>query len=187
MTATMFEPAGAEARWRSVYQLASGQPVGTLITYEQLDEATGSDVRAHRDPIFKASRVLEREDRRTLVVEKNRGYRIAAANEHEGLARKRQRRAWRQAKTGLSILRGTRRDELDSDAVRRLDQYENTLSSHEDMLRRLGRRVQRQEDGLRDVRRQSSETAADHDERLARLETLIQRAGLDAAKADETP
>lgn len=183
MTATMFEPVGAEARWRSVYALASGQPVGVLLTYEQLDEATGSAIREHRDPIIKAARALEREQRRTLVVVKNQGYRIAAAEEHEGLARRRQRRARRQVSTGLSILRGTRRDELAPDAVRRLDAYELTLSAHEDMLRRLDRRVQRQEERLRAVRHENSATSADHDERIARLEALMQRAGVVSASA----
>lgn len=178
MTAAMFEPAGEEARWRSVYTLATGKPVDTVLTYEQLDEATGSDIRAHRDPVMKASRVLEREQRRTLVVVRNQGYRIAAANEHEGLARKRNRRAGRQLKTGLSILRGTRRDELSPDAAKRIDALELTYSAHADMLRRLERRVQRQEEGLRDVRRKSSATDANHDERLTRLEALMQRAGL---------
>lgn len=182
MATASFEPVGAEARWRSVYQLAAGQPVDTILTYEQLDKATGSDIREQRDPVAKAARMLERDQRRTLVVVRNQGYRIAAADEHEGLARKRQRRARKQVSTGLSILRGTRRSELEPEAAKRIDAYELTLSAHEDMLRRLDRRVQRQEEGLRDVRRRSNETDADHDERIARLEALMQRSGL----SDET-
>lgn len=186
MTATMFEPAGAEARWRSVYTLAKGKPVGTILTYGQLDEATGSDIRAQRDPVTKAARMLERDQRRTLVVVRNQGYRIAAADEHEGLARKRNRRARKQIATGRSILQGTRREELTPDAAKRIDALALTYSAHEDMLRRLERRAQRQEEGLQDVRRRTSATAADHDERLSRLEALMRRAGIadEAVQAD---
>lgn len=180
MTA-FFETAGEQPRWQAIFHLATGKPVGEMLTYEQLDDAIGADFRAHRDGLYKAIRVLEQAERRTLVCVANVGYRVAAATEHESLARGRQRRSRRQIERAVSIASNVRRDELDPEQARRMEGYEMTLRSHADMLRRMGARVDRQEASLRDVRRRTSQTVAEQNERIERLEALMERTGITAS------
>jgi len=173
-----FEPVGAQPRWKLIYELVSGAPVGTLVTYEELSDATNSDFTANRSGLAKAVKTLERNEQRTLICVTNVGYRIAAASEHEGLARNRQRRSRRQIDRAVSLAANVRKDELEPEQAKRLEAMETTLRSHADMLRRINGRVERQEQGLRDVRRRTSETNAEQNERLDRLEALLKRAGI---------
>lgn len=175
-----FETAGAEPRWQIIYKLAAGQPVGATITYEQLSGACGTDFTSNRTGFAKAVKVLEREEHRTLVCITNIGYRVAAASEHEGLARNRQRRSRRQIDRAVSLVANVHKDELDPEQAKRLEAMETTLRAHSDMLRRISTRVDRQESGLRDVRRRTSATTAEQNERLDRLESLLKRHGITA-------
>lgn len=179
---TPFEPVGDQPRWKLIYGLISGAPVGTLITYEELSDATSSDFTANRSGLAKAVKVFERAEQRTLICVTNAGYRVAAATEHEGLARNRQRRSRRQIDRAVSLAANVRKDELEPEQAKRLEAMEATLRAHSDMLRRISSRVDRQEKGLRDVRRHASEVGAEQSERLDRLEALLKRAGI----ADDT-
>lgn len=182
--ANSFTTTAERPQWQSIYQLATGKPVGALITYEQLDEATGTDFRANRSALAKAVKALEENDRRTLACVVNEGYRIAAATDHEGLARNRHHRSRRQIARAVSLATNVHKDELDPEQTRRLESMETTLRAHADMLRRMGSRVERQEATLRDVRRRTSETTAGQNERIERLEALIARAGLAETQRD---
>lgn len=173
-----FEVVGAEPRWQIIYKLAAGQPVGATITYQQLTAALGVNFTENRGGLAKAVKVLERTEQRTLVCVTNIGYRIAAATEHEGLARNRQRRSRRQIDRAVSLAANVHKDELDPEQAKRLEAMETTLRAHSDMLRRITSRVDRQESGLRDVRRRTSETTAEQNDRLDRLEALLKRAGI---------
>lgn len=175
---TPFEPVGDQPRWKLIYGLISGAPVGTLITYEELGDVTGSDFTTNRGGLAKAVKVFERTEQRTLICVTNAGYRVAAASEHEGLARGRQRRSRRQIDRAVSLAANVRKDELEPEQAKRLEAMETTLRAHSDMLRRITSRVDRQESGLRDVRRRTSETTAEQNDRLDRLEALLKRAGI---------
>ncbi|HEX7461746.1 MAG TPA: hypothetical protein VF317_06205 [Dermatophilaceae bacterium] len=100
----MFEIKGDRPRWETVYDLFHGANVGDVITHDALSEALGYDVLTDRSPVYKATEVLQREDRRTTANVKGRGYRIAAAREHAPLAEDRQRRARRQIRRGKATV-----------------------------------------------------------------------------------
>lgn len=173
-----FEVVGAEPRWQIIYKLAAGQPVGATITYEQLSDACGTDFTSNRSGLAKAVKSLEKDECRTLVCVANIGYRVAAATEHEDLARSRQRRSRRQIDRAVSLAANVRKDELSPEQAKRLESMETTLRAHSDMLRRITSRVDRQEAGLRDVRRRTNANTAEQNERIDRLEALLKRAGI---------
>ncbi|BBC66956.1 hypothetical protein MMRN_38520 [Mycobacterium marinum] len=101
-----FEPAGAVARWRVLYDLLGERTVGDVLTYDTMAEALELDPVKDRHTIQvamrRAAKELEQEDKHALEPVQNVGYRIVEPEEHLKLARQHQRRSSRALVRGHS-------------------------------------------------------------------------------------
>lgn len=85
---------------------------GEVVTYERLSVVLGREFLDDRQPVYTASRELERRKGRTLINVPKVGYRVSHPGEHVGVAEGRKRRAGRQVRRGIGTLRHTRLEEL---------------------------------------------------------------------------
>lgn len=157
MATQLFQPRnGDKAVWRDLYEYLRQQPYGDLVPYDKLGDLVGHDVRSDRGPVFRAQKEIERYDRRTLVCERNVGYRIALPEEHYTMLEKHRKRSYRQIVRARRRGSSAPRERLSADEVRKLDDMDVRLSQQEMMLRHLGKRVTVLEQ--KDVRRESTLT-----------------------------
>ena len=173
--AAPFTPAGDLPRWEIIYGLFTRQPVGTIITYDRLTEALGVPFETNRSGLDKAIKILEEEERRTVTCVRGRGYVVAPASAHLTLIKDRKKRAKKQVGRAISLATNVRKDELAPDVAKRLEEQELTLRAHADMLSRMEKRQTRQEQTLKDVRREVKGTAAEMDDRVSKLEEMVSR------------
>lgn len=167
-----FEPKGDVAQWVPIYQMVRALEPGDLATYEDLEEV-GFD-RIARAPLYRAVRELEREDKRTLRVEQNAGYRVCHASEHLSLVQGRRKRASRQLRKGRSTFDATRVEELDAEMRRQHDAFGLRLSALEQAHRRTSKRVDEQE---KRAEKLASADAA-HEQELDQIKALLKKHGL---------
>jgi hypothetical protein len=177
----MFRPKGEVAEWRLLYDEFRKHDAGDVVSYERMSEVLGRDFRLSRVPVQRAMRELETADHRTLVCERGTGYRIAAAAEHEHLARVHSRRSRRQLGKAAAKARSANRAELTAEQARRLDDMEMHFSEHAGMLSRLDNRDRQREAELRALRRDTSADIAAIDDRLSRVTELLERHGFDTS------
>jgi hypothetical protein len=169
-----FEPHGEEARWKTIYKRLVLLDVGDTITYGELSEIVGYDIREDRGPYQRAAEELLDIDHRALVNERGVGYKVIRASEHREQARRKTKEADRRLGTAQRIVDGADRNGLTAEETRRLDDMALALSGVRDMTRRLSRRQDKLEAALKATRRESKESVAALDERLARMERLLQ-------------
>lgn len=175
----MFEPKADKAQWRLIYDLLADLPVGGTVTYDAMSEAIGQDIRANRGPIYRATKQLEEEHRRTIISVPRIGYRIAQAAEHEDLARSHHKRARKQVAKSYRKLHSADRAALTPEQRHRFDRLEVTVSRQADMIRRLDARVTRHDTAIKDGRRTTKELEA----RVADLAERMTRAGITTGEA----
>jgi hypothetical protein len=93
-----------------------GEP-GTLYTYRQLGELLGFDDRSRIQGVVNLSQHrLLKECNKTMTNVRGRGYRLAGASEHVGIACVRRRKADTQLRKGLHVLRHVDWDALDDES-----------------------------------------------------------------------
>jgi hypothetical protein len=174
----LFAPKGAVAEWRMVYEKVAALSEGDVITYTDLSDLLGRDFLADRNPVYRATEELEVADYRTLSCVRGVGYRIAAANEHERLARGHHKRSRKQLSKAVSKAASADRAKLTPDERKRIDGLEMNLRQHADMIRRLDARTSQQADELRALRREKNTDVAQLSERVDRLAELLSRHGI---------
>lgn len=97
---------------------------GRIYTYDDIRAALqdGCDraygIRDVQAAVVKAMPTVQRIQKRALHSVPNVGYRVALANEHAGLAVRRQERSNRQLRMGLILLQNVRYDEMDENSRR---------------------------------------------------------------------
>lgn len=167
MGAQPFTPKSDKAIWADLYALLRQRDYGTLITYAEIADLTGRDARIERGPIYRAMKELERNDKRTLICERNVGYRIALPAEHRPQADRHRRRSYRQIVRARRRIASAPRDLLTADERGLLDEMDLRLSQHEMALRNLNRRTTAletkttvHEDSLAEIRAAISELKA---------------------------
>lgn len=178
-----FTPRGDVAEWRLIYDAARQLDTGDTLTYEDLDALLGRDLKGDRNPIYRAMRELETADQRTLTCVTNVGYRVAAANEHEGLAKHHHKKSRRQIRKAVSKAASANRADLTQDERQRIDAMEMTLRRHADMIRRLDVRDQERAAEIRQLRREKNEDVAELSDKVDRLTDLLARHGISAVKS----
>lgn len=119
MTVTMnrFEPAdGVQARWRHCYDLAvraiNERGARGQITIREVTELLECDEPTAWAAMWEARKHLEQDGYRPLVEKPRFGWVIASASDALRVADKRRKKAGRQVKRGISVLRHTPRQEL---------------------------------------------------------------------------
>ncbi len=177
MTATTrppFQTKGDRPEWQIVYDHLRTLNVGDTVTYATLDRLLGRDFTPDRSPIYRATKQLEADDRRTLANVPNVGYRVVTAVEHEDLARHHHKKSRRQMKRALRRIQSADRSQLDADQIRRFDAVELTLSRHADAIRRLDARVAKTEQAIQAAAGDQAATAA----QVEKLTAALQRHGI---------
>lgn len=130
------------ALWRPLYQSLRALEYGTALTYDQLNELAGCDVRESRGRLLRADKELKAKDQRTLVNDRGVGYHVALPSEHLPQAQKRQQRANRQLRKGLTTTRAAARGRLTQQERTDLENYEMRLSRLEQVTRKNTRDIQ---------------------------------------------
>lgn len=101
-----FQPLGAEARWRTLYQLLQQKEIGDVITYEDMAAALEMDAVADRRSLqvtFRRAAIqYEEDDCRAVDAVRNVGYRVVEPSEHLKLAKRHGKRAGNQLKLAYS-------------------------------------------------------------------------------------
>jgi hypothetical protein len=192
MASKPFEPKGEVARWVPVYERLKNMAIGEIITYEELSELAGVNIRRDRSPFVRAAEELLSKNQRLMKNLLDEGYAVAHPSEQSEVARNQTRKANRRLKTAIKILSNTDNNHLTPQQRRHSEAYLDALSAQSDMMRRLSRRQDRLEKGLKDarqetraMRRETKETTAELAERLERLEALANRLKASESRAVE--
>lgn len=175
----MFEPAGDQAQWRTIYDHIRTLDVGDTVTdealVELLPEAPEGSIRG---AFWRAVRQMEDDHKRTFDRERGVGYRMVDAAEHERLAKGQHKKAKRRLKAAVRKAHSADRSRLGQDQRQRLDAIEMNLSAQQDMIRRLSAKVTKVETDVKTGRREAKADAAVLSEKVDRLSALLERHGI---------
>ena len=149
-----FQPKGDFPEWRIIYdQLLIDADFGTVITYEQLDDALGRVFLDNRSPIYRARMHLGEMRQRWIESVPGVGYRVIEAGEHIHAAQRHKRRAKRQLGLMVKVAEVTDLSRLTPEELMRFDtqakvnqmlymvavHHERRLSRIEEILRADGK------------------------------------------------
>lgn len=168
-----FQPKADRPQWEIVYDLLVTRDIGDIVTYDELTEALGYDIRDNRKALYKAARVWGEDCKRALAPVVNTGYRVVEPAEHERLARQHHLKSRRALRRGRSVIRNADRSLLSAEEVERFDRLEQSIARHSDLIRRLDARTERLEKTVR----QTQTTTKKTDGRLAAIEEALRRSG----------
>lgn len=154
-------------QWRLVYDAVRTMPVDGVITYDELDEILARPSREDRSPITKAIQELEANDQRTMTNVRGRGYRIARADEHLGLAKRSHRSARRALSKAASKVRSADRSGLDQNMRNRLDAAEVNLAAQAALWTRLDAKVETQDRKIQELARRAEVEKDRRDDEMA--------------------
>jgi hypothetical protein len=175
----VFHSKSDRAEWRIIYDEVRKMSSGDVLTYDRLTELLGRDFHTNRTPLTRAMQELEDADQRTLACERGVGYRIAAATEHETLARKHSTRSRRQLTKAAAKARSADRSALSPEQARRLDDLELQFSQHAELLDRLDERDRKRAAEIRQLRRDTTGDIADLSDQITKLAQTLRRHGID--------
>jgi len=127
---------------------AGGLSFGRLLSYSDLTAMLEEPFERHRGVIYEVSRLLEKNDQRTLVCEPREGYRIAQPNESEAIAENRLNRSARQLFRGAHTVKHTDWKALNPEEASRLREMQRGLHAVRQELSRVKRRLSKVEERL---------------------------------------
>jgi hypothetical protein len=172
-----FEPVGARARWRVIYDLLRKLSPGDVLTYRRIGDALNLDPEGDRHVIQmavrRAAREYEVEDNRALEVVPNEGYRVVQAPEHLRLAQVQQKRARKALARGQSKVVHVDLSGLEPETRRAFEVVARAFAMQMDINKRFDIRQKRLEQSLNAMSERTDRTEqeiADLKARLARLE-----------------
>lgn len=168
-----FQPKGDHARWIAIYDRLVTVEVGETVSYQQLLEWAGYDVREDRSPFYRAQQELLHVHKRALKNRRGIGYEIVDAAGHEGIAKGHGKKARRQAGKAKAVIANTDLNDLTPEVAARFQTLETQFAGVEGMLRRIARTQEQQGraiENLRETSRQTKATTAELAERVERLE-----------------
>ena len=166
-----FGPKGDAPLWRPIYDHALELEPGDLIGWDRMAVLLGYDPSppgASRSPIHMASRRLLTDHNRTLVSVRGKGYRVARAEEQEGIGRSYQRGARRKMTRAVAVTTHVDRNQLTEAQRTSLDAVAAVLAAQNAMLKRHDAR-------LADVEVSTKQ----QDARLDVLEAVLRKNGID--------
>ena len=163
--------------WRSAatrlfeYIERTGMDPDTTYSYHELSAVVEQDITKNRSPVYQAIPLLEKQHKRTLVVVPTVGYRVAAANESPGLARRRVTRSQGQIRKGLHTARHTDESRLTQEERHELHRCQQGLEALRQEMARVKRRMGVVEGRLDELEAMPTLTA----EEIQLLKSLIGR------------
>lgn len=170
---TPFQPKGDHARWLDIYDHLVTVEVGETVSYQQLLEWAGYDVREDRSPFYRAQQELLHVHKRAMRNRRGVGYDIVDAAGHEGIAKSHGKKARRQTTKAKAVIINTDLNGLTPETAARFAALETQYAGVEGMLRRIARQQEQQGraiENLRETSRQTKATTAELAERVERLE-----------------
>jgi hypothetical protein len=189
-----FEPKGDVARWVLIYEGLRDLDPDTVVTYEELSEWAGINIRLDRSPVRRAEKELLDKHQRALTNEREVGYRVMHASEHGGAARYQTKKANRRIRTAIDLLTKADRNELTPQQGQVYDAQAGALQAVSDITRRLSRRQDRLEEGLKAarketqaVRRETKETTAELADKVEKQEQALNRLQQMLTERSQTP
>lgn len=180
-----FQPKGDKAQWEKIFDLVVDLPPGTVVTFAQLRKVLGYDISQvgrSRGPVHKASEHLLAEKKRALMPERGKGYRVAKASEHEGLARKEQRSARKKVASAVALTVNVDRNELTDEQRASIDAFAQVVAAQAVMLSRQSIRIGHAEKRIG----HTEERIGQVDSRVGVLEALLRHHGVNVPVDPET-
>jgi hypothetical protein len=175
----VFTAKGDRPQWAVVYERLVEMRVGQVITDQELRDLLPEAAEASiPGAVTRAVKELEDEHRRTFARVRHVGYRMVEAAEHEVLARGQHKKARRSLGRAWRKAHSADRSKLSQEQRRRLDAVEDHLGRQQEMIKRLDRRVDQIDHGLKQARRDQRKDAAELSERVDRLADLLARHGI---------
>lgn len=172
----LFEPIGDRARWRVLYEMLVKHDVGDVVSYPEMGAVLNLDPDADRHVIQMALRRAASEflevDKRAVDVIPNIGYRVVAAEEHMGLARRQQRRSNRALARGRSQVVNVNLNEVEPEARKAFEVMAQAFSMQMDFNRRMDVRQARLERAVHSMTTRHERTDDEVAELRHRLELL---------------
>lgn len=138
--------------WRVAYELFRGRPYGDLVTYDQLADALGIDIRTNRHPVYRADQELRDSDQRALVAVPRQGYRVLHPTENEAVAQGQRRKSHRAMRKSVSIALATNLEMVDPEQAKRLDGFVRWGQAITQSLDYSHRRHDRTEQAIADLK-----------------------------------
>ena len=176
-----FQPAGEQARWKTIYEILKATPIDGVVTYNKLGKALDLDPIKERHLIQQAMQRAAREyegvDKRAIDAVRGKGYRVVEPREHLDLARRHQRKSSRALVRGHSKAVNVDLNGVEPQVRAALETVGRAFALQMDFNRRFDVRQARLEEAVRaiadsqhDDRKRTAEEVAELRERLARLE-----------------
>lgn len=181
----MFEPLGAQAEWKTLYEHLKKVKLGTVVTYRTFSTLLDRPFEDNRSPLYRAIKELEVQDKRTLVNVRGEGYRVAEPDEHEKLARRHIRSSHRQLTKAKGKTSSAPREGMSAEARRRLDALDAHLGDVRKVVMGLNRKQAEVDEKLEEVReaakkdrRKNKADVAELSSRLDHVTDLLARHGI---------
>lgn len=147
----MTEPETKGPRWLALYERLAEMAPGEII---KKDEVIGLAGTYFGGPLSRAKDELLAVNLRTVLNIRSVGWRVAAANEHVGVAETMQRRASSTLRRGVNVVSFVRRDELTDTERSRNDRVEMAMQA---LARAFGRRFDEIQDEVDELKRGQEE------------------------------
>lgn len=171
-----FTPIGEHARWRTIYNLISQTPTGSVITYEQIAVPLNLDPAAARHPIQMACRRAAKESEeaggRALEAVRGVGYRIVEPEEHLRLAQIHQSKSSRSLVRGKSKVEHVDLSGMEPEVRKTFEVVARAFSVQMELARRLDMRQSKLESALESVQHSTERSAEEIAVLRARLDRL---------------
>lgn len=178
---TMFSPKGEKSRRVMILDLAADRDYGDLIEYTELETLLDLDRREAQTAMNQAIRSLEKQQSKTVVAVRNKGYRIVNPNEHIKVATAHQRKSRRslvRAKSKVDHIDLTKLSEGERAAITIAGA---ALAAQQDFARRADLRYAKRAEMEKFIHKQEHKNVHTDEEmntikaRMARLEALIEQ------------
>lgn len=190
-----FKPLGAQARWKTVYDLLRKTGTGKVITWQRLGEALALDPVKDRSAIVQAVRRAAKEhevkDKRAVDTVRGEGYMPVDATGSLIVARKQQVKSGRALTRGHSAAVNVDLNGTSPEVRKALEILAGQFDAQLEFNRRVvGKQVRMEQDlaAIRDSQQEDRQRTADETEamnaRLARLEALL---GKEAGDGETRP
>lgn len=171
----MFNTKGDRPQWRTVYERLCTMKIGDVISdidlYTLLPNAPEPSVRG---AFQRAKREMQDEHKRSFARVRRVGYRMVEPTEHERLALAQHRKAKRRLKAGWNEAHSADRTLLAPQDRRRIDEIEDHLTRHQQMIKRLEVRQDRTEVRVAVTEKDSAKLS----DRIDQLSALLERHGI---------
>lgn len=171
----MFEVKGDRPQWRTVYEKLCTMKIGDVIRdvdlYTLLPDAPEGSVRG---AFWRAKQEMQQEHKRSFARVRRVGYRMVQPTEHERLALAQHKKAKRRLRAGWREAHSADRTLLSPEDRRRIDEIEDHLTRHRQMIKRLEVRQNQTDERVAQTEKDSVHLS----DRLDQLTALLQRHGI---------